>query len=202
MATSRQKILIYLKKNVSATTQEIARALRLSAPNVRHHLSALMAEGQVEILKVRFGEGKGRPRKIYSLAQSAWGDNLSALASALLDESASMGRVEAIAKRLLNPSQFVGLSMNERLTLLIKKLNEMNYYARWEAGAAGPRILFGRCPYARIVDEHPELCAMDEALLNLALGSRISVLRRVEHKQGGCPFLFEIKQPERQRSVL
>ncbi len=201
MTTSRQKILTYLKKNASASTREIGRALRLSAPNVRHHLSVLLEEGQIEELSASLREGRGRPQKTYALSQAAQGDNLAELANALLAESSSKVRMGAIANRILDPKRFVGLSMNERLALLIKMLNEMNYQARWEAGAMGPRIIFGRCPYARIIEGHPELCAMDEALLNSALGSKIVVLRRIEHRQGGCPFFFEVKQPDYYRSV-
>jgi hypothetical protein len=46
----------------------------------------------------------------------------------------------------------------------------MNYQARWEAGAEGPRIIFGLCPYAAIIEKHPELCRMDTALLGKMLG--------------------------------
>ncbi|NOH03541.1 MAG: ArsR family transcriptional regulator [Chloroflexi bacterium] len=84
--TSRQKILTYLKKTRSASAREIARALKLSAPNVRHHLSILCSDGRVEPTSVRGGAKRGRPEKLYSLSQAALGDNLPALTLALLEE--------------------------------------------------------------------------------------------------------------------
>jgi len=56
------------------------------------------------------------------------------------------------------------------LNLTVEKLNQMNHHARWEAGSDGPRIIFGHCPYAAIIEKHPELCMMDEALLKEWMG--------------------------------
>jgi len=193
MQTSRQKILAHLKKNRAASAREIGRALKMSAPNVRHHLSVLCSDGRVEFISIHNREGRGRPEKVYSLSQAALGDNLSALAHAVLTEAGPALSMEAVARHLLSPAQFDGLSMNRRLALLIDKLNEMHYQSRWEASAGGPRVILGRCPYARVMAEHPEICKMDEAVLQAALGRDVSPARRVEFQPGLCPFLFEIK---------
>ncbi|NOH03540.1 MAG: hypothetical protein HND47_17050 [Chloroflexi bacterium] len=74
-----------------------------------------------------------------------------------------------------------------------KKLNDLHYQARWEAGAQGPRLLFGRCPYARVIEGHPEICKMDEAMLEAALARPIEAARRNEPPgKGLCPLLFRI----------
>lgn len=192
MTTSRQKILTHLKKTRSASAREIARALKLSAPNVRHHLSVLCSDGRVEMTAVNNREGRGRPEKVYSLSEAALGDNLSALAEAVLTVAGSTLKIEAVAQRILDESQFVGLSMNKRLALLIQKLNEMHYQAHWEAGAGGPRVLFGRCPYARVVENHPALCSMDAAMLRNALGRDVTQSQKNESSRGVCPFIFQV----------
>lgn len=192
MTTSRQKILTHLKKTRSASAREIARALKLSAPNVRHHLSVLCSDGRVEMISIHNREGRGRPEKVYSLSVAALGDNLSALAEAVLTEAGKTLNMEAVASHILDAKQFAGHPINKRLALLVEKLNEMHYQARWEAGAGGPRVIFGRCPYARVIDGHPEICKMDEALLKAALGRAILPTRRGESQHGLCPFLFEI----------
>ena len=192
MTTSRQKILTHLKKTRSASAREIARALKLSAPNVRHHLSVLCSDGRVELISIHNREGRGRPEKVYSLSAAALGDNLSALAEAVLTEAGKTLNMEAVASHILDAKQFAGHPINKRLALLVEKLNEMHYQARWEAGAGGPRVIFGRCPYARVIDGHPEICKMDEALLKAALGRAILPTRRGESQHGLCPFLFEI----------
>lgn len=192
--TTRQKVLTYLKKTQNASAREIARALKMSAPNVRHHLSVLCSDGRVEHVSINNREGRGRPEKIYSLSQAAMGDNLSALANALLTEAGSKLKVEAIANHILNSSQFINLPITKRLTLLVEKLNEMNYQARWEAGADGPRVIFGRCPFAKIIQGHPELCKIDGAMLKLALSQPVTQYARSETNThpAACPFWFRV----------
>jgi hypothetical protein len=72
-------------------------------------------------------------------------------------------------------------------------LNEIHYQSRWEAGAEGPRILFAHCPYAAIIDKHPELCQMDGFLLGEEIGVDARQLAKIDQKPGGithCIFLI------------
>ncbi|HET7142634.1 MAG TPA: ArsR family transcriptional regulator [Anaerolineales bacterium] len=194
MITARQKVLAHLKKTRAASAREIARALKMSAPNVRHHLSVLRSDGRVEFVSVNNREGRGRPENLYSLSQAALGDNLSALASALLTESGKKLNLDAIASHILDPSQFTNLPVTKKLVLLVEKLNEMHYQARWEAGAEGPRVIFGRCPFAKIITNHPELCQMDKSMLEQALSKPIVQFSKSElNAYGICPFVFRVR---------
>ena len=170
MTSARQKILAYLKKTRSASAREISRALNMSAPNVRHHLGVLCADGRAEFVALNNREGRGRPENVYSLSQAALGDNLSVLAEALLSENIEMKKIGEKIAQSQGLLEIASQPIAKRLTLLVKKLNEMNYQARWEAGAEGPRVIFGRCPYAKIIDGHAELCQMDAAMLKSVLG--------------------------------
>jgi predicted ArsR family transcriptional regulator len=193
MTIARQKVLAHLKKTRAASAREIARALNMSAPNVRHHLGILVSDGRLETASVHQRGGRGRPEKMYSLSQSALGDNLSSLADALLTEAGSKLKVESVASRLLDSTQFANLPIPKRLTLLVEKLNEMHYQARWEAGAEGPRVIFGRCPFAKIIENHPALCKMDAAMLQMALARPIAQTAKVESSARGlCPFAFRV----------
>jgi predicted ArsR family transcriptional regulator len=193
MAISRQKILLHLKKNRSASAREIARALKISAANARHHLSVLGADGRVEFVAVNNREGRGRPEKLYSLSQAALGDNLSALTNALLDAAGSKVPTDALAIRLLDPNQFEGLPVQKRLALVIEKLTQMNYQPRWEATADGPRVMFGRCPYAKVIEGHAEICTMDAMMLENALAHPVKQLAKGEGAmRGSCPFIFQV----------
>ena len=193
MITARQKVLAHLKKTRSASAREIARALDMSTPNVRHHLGVLVSDGRVEVNAVYQHGGRGRPEKVYSLSQAALGDNLSVLAGALLDEKINL---EAIGERIALSQGLVGLAnqpMPKRLSALVDKLNEMHYQARWEAGAEGPRVILGRCPYAKVIDAHPELCKMELALLEKAIGRPVLQSARSEViGHGLCPFIFKV----------
>ena len=187
--TARQKVLTYLTKNRTASAREISRALKMSAATVRHHLRVMVSDGRLEVKSVRGREGRGRPEKVYSLPRSALGDNLSALSEALLTEAGSKLKMDALAKRLAGDSDFKSQPMAKRLNLIVEKLNQMNYHAKWEAGAGGPRILFAHCPYAAIVGEHPELCAMDAALLRELFGDELEQIAKIENFQGMCIFV-------------
>jgi predicted ArsR family transcriptional regulator len=194
MMTARQKVLTHLTKNRSASAREISRSLKMSAATVRHHLRVMVGDGRLEMESVRPREGRGRPEKVYSLPRAALGDNLSALGEALLTEAGSKLKMEAVAKRLVGESDFASQPIAKRLNLIVEKLNQMNYHARWEAGAEGPRILFGHCPYAAIVRKHPELCEMDVSLLSLLTVRPVLRESKSEtQRSGACPFVFLIR---------
>ena len=191
MVTARQKVLAYLTKNRSASAREISRALRMSAATVRHHLRVMASDGRLEMSFLRGREGRGRPEKVYSLPRSALGDNLSALGDAVLTEAGMSVRMEALANRLAGESSFATEPVAKRLSLTVEKLNEMNYHARWEAGPQGPRLIFGHCPYAKVVEKHPELCRMDEALLDQLMGGTSTQIFKIG-KDGSAACVFAL----------
>ncbi len=204
--TARQKVLAYLNKTRTASAREVARALKMSAADVRYHLRVLVSDGRLEMMSARPHEGKGRPEKVYSIPRAALGDNLSALSDALLAEAGALpkkhrdnvsgdeaSRMEALAKRLAGDSNFASQPIAKRLNLVVEKLNQMNYHARWEAGAEGPRVIFGHCPYAAIIEKHPELCQMDAALLKELMGQSAEQLTKIG-VEGSLTCVFAIRR--------
>jgi DeoR family suf operon transcriptional repressor len=195
MVTARQKILAYFTKTRTASAREISRALKMSAAAVRHHLRVLAADGRLEVAAARGLDRRGRPEKIYSLPRAALGNNFSVLSEALLAEAGSGSRMEALigklARRLTADSNFAGQPVAKRLNLTVEKLNQMNYHAHWEAGPEGPRMIFGHCPYAAILEKHPELCRMDEASLREWMGQPAAQIFRTG-KEGSSVCVFVI----------
>lgn len=190
MITARQKVLTYLNKTRMASVREISRALKMPAANVRHHLRVLISDGRLETSTVVKGEKRGRPEKVYSLPRAVLGDNLSALSDALLTETSLQVRMETLARHIAGDSNFMDQPLAKRLNLLIEKLNEMNYHARWEAGPEGPRVIFGHCPYAAIIEKHPELCVMDVALLENLMGQSAKKLTTIRDGSKSCVFVM------------
>jgi len=191
MLTARHRVLAYLNKTRTASVREISRALKMPAANVRHHLRVLVSDGRLEVASVRKRDGRGRPEKVYSLPRAALGDNLSVLAEALLAEASATVRMEELARHLAGESNFVGQALARRLNLIVERLNQMNYHARWEAGAAGPRIILGHCPYAAIIEKHPELCRMDKALLHEMMGQSADQIFKIG-KDGSSVCVFVV----------
>ena len=191
MITARHKVLAYLNKTRTASAREVSRALKMPAANVRHHLRVLVSDGRLEVASVRGRDGRGRPGKVYSLPRAALGDNLSALADAILTEADLTVRMEALAKHLAGETNIASQPIARRLNLTIEKLNQMNYHARWEAGSAGPRIIFGHCPYAAIIEKHPELCQMDKALIHEMMGQSADQIFKIG-KDGSSVCVFVV----------
>ena len=176
--TARQRVLAYIRRQAGVSAGQIGAGLKMSAPAVRHHLGILESDGRI----VSDGEkrlgGRGRPARSYRLSNRVLGENFAMIADALLKSwpgadgnSRQRGLVRALAAALLrqlDPGP-VPEPAASALARLVDSLNALHYAARWEAGAEGPRIVFGNCPYAAIIEDHPELCQMDA----LALGHRM-----------------------------
>lgn len=193
MKTARQKVFSHFSITHTASAQEISRVLKMSVANVRHHLRVLVSDGRLIESVILPNEKRGRPEKVYSLPFSALGDNLSKLSDALLTEAGAHIRVEALAVSLAGDSNFMNEPLSKTLNLAVQKLIEMNYHARWEAAAEGPRLIFGHCPYASIIEKHPELCVMDAALLEKLMGQPIKVQTTIARDRSkSC--VFEIMQ--------
>lgn len=197
--TTRLKILETLRKQHTAAVGELGRLLGMTGANVRHHLAVLEWNGLVEVVGQR-REGRGRPANVYGLSRRLLGDGLDELSDALLDEWLSAlpeaARPEALrglARRLAGAGdEEERLPLAKRLTALAARLDELHYQARWEATPAGPRLILGHCPYAAIIEKHPELCRMDAFLLEERLGRPATQTAKLERSARGerfCAFL-------------
>lgn len=198
MTTSRQQILAYIRKHQSATTADISRAMKMTPANARHHLAHLEANGLVEVINQQSGGGKGRPALVYSLSRHLLGDNLDSLVNALLGEwltdlpaKKQEERLRSLAKKMAQrnpPSTTQNITLTRRLAQTVDRLKTMDYQARWEAGALGPRVILGYCPYARIVGGHPEICKLDAFMLEEMLGFSIRQSAKLQGSDKGLPF--------------
>lgn len=193
MTITRQKILALLQKRPAATATELAQALDTGAANVRHHLSVLAADGRVAVTGKKH-EGRGPPEKLYSLSRALRGDNLPGLLGALLDMQLA-GRSETekeesmlfLGQCLAAADPPTAAPLVKRLADLMERLNKLHYEARWEAGAEGPHVILGNCPYAAVIEAHPELCRADAAMLEASLEMRAAQKTR---REPACLFLL------------
>ncbi len=206
--TARQKVLAYIRRWNAVTAAQIARGLNMSAATVRHHLTILVSDGRVTTGSAAAPQ-RGRPQKLYRLSDTLAGDNLAMLSEVALDAWLGQGSqpnrqaaVEALAEALSDRVGRIDSSLPapKRMVQLIDRLNGLHYQARWEAGAEGPRILFGHCPYAAVIDRHPELCAMDELYLGSALNAEVEQLSKIDRKSlQATQCMFAVRQPLKRR---
>jgi predicted ArsR family transcriptional regulator len=134
------------------------------------------------------------------------GDNLALVADSLLDAwrpGADLPREGGVAAALargllgqLGPPRN-RLPATLRLVELVRALNGAHYQAHWEAGAEGPRILFGHCPYAAIIARHPELCEMDRLALGEHMHADAAQLAKINPTALGASQCVFVLRPRR-----
>jgi len=191
----RLKILGHLRRYQTASVSELSRVLGVTGANIRHHIAILDSNELIEIVGQR-RDGRGRPLNMYGLSQKMLGDGLDELASGLLetwligvDDRAQQARLRSVAERLAGKNDQEGeRSVPQRLAQAINRLNELHYQARWEASAAGPRLILGHCPYSAIILNHPELCQMDAYLLETQLNLLVDQTEKLQLSTKGLPF--------------
>lgn len=199
--TVRHRILVYLLKHPDASASHIAHALGSAPAAIRHHLRLLQSDGRVQESGARPARSRGRPVKAYRLSERVRGDNLPMIADTLLTAGREVPRQEERTTSVLARGLIEQLGAPEepttgarRLAWLIEKLNQFHYEASWEAGDKGPRVLFDHCPYAAIIERHPEICRMDTEALGHALGLHATQTAKLENRLGGqshCVFVFK-----------
>lgn len=169
---ARKRIHDLVAASPGITAAQIARRLGMSAAAVRHHLSILREDGRIDLTFTGVARPtRGRPQLRYRISERLRGDNLAMIAAGLLDAGRAVparrnrsSLIDALSLVLSRKLAAVesGPGSTSQIASLVRRLNQLHYEARWEAGAEGPRIMFGHCPYAAIIEEHPELCQMDE----------------------------------------
>lgn len=193
MKSTRQRLIEYLQTKRIASASEMAHAVHKTPANIRHHLGVLLREGVVEFARERQAHRRGRPEQLYQLSHLAFLHNMDGLARTLLEEIAALPQqerqtwIQMIAGRMAGETIQAASNPTRRLYQAVKKLNEMNYLARWEAHKDAPRIILTHCPYAAILPEHPELCLMDTQLLESMLSVPIVQKTRLELNDQGIP---------------
>lgn len=186
--TTRLRILDFLRKHQTASVGELSRSFGMTKANIRHHLAVLEMNNMIEMISLQ-REGPGRPVMVYGLSRFVLGDGLDQLSLALMAEwlgdllmDEREAGLKSLAQRLagVECGATTNAPMAQRLTLSVDHLNRMHYQARWEASLAGPRLVFGHCPYSAIIERCPELCIMDTYLLEIFLNAQIKQIAKLE----------------------
>lgn len=198
MKTSRQKILDYFRLHSAASASDLSRVMQMTPANARHHLNILVEQGALVQVGERLPVSKrGRPERIYRLAESLQVNNLGLLAGLLLKiHLASSDSDEYKSKLQTLAAEFIDLqggmapqrNLGPRLVQTVQLLNRLNYQARWEARPGAPEIYLGFCPYHEIIAHHPELCQLDAILLQRLSGLSVEQTARLSPDRFGENF--------------
>jgi predicted ArsR family transcriptional regulator len=185
MQRTRERIMAYLAENHQAAAAELSALLDVTGANIRHHLGVLEQQGWVEVVGQTAPDGRGRPAHIYMATRAAQADGLANLARALLEElDGHEARLASVAQALRADAGGGAGHITARLSAAAARMTELNYRAHWEAHARGPHIILGNCPYAANIEEHPDLCRMDELLLTEMVGEDVVLIERFGRAPG------------------
>jgi predicted ArsR family transcriptional regulator len=191
---TQNDILMLITELRRTTAAELAQRLNLTPAAVRYHLVRLHAVGKIETYCDTAGQKQpGHPAKVYRLSPPNGDDPVLILCRALLCNRDLNNYLfwREIAANLVPacPDPYTGPA--RRLGYAIEQLNAMNYNAAWEAGPRGPRIRLRRCPYSALVPDLPQICRLDQALLErLCAGTALQTQKTGQelHSPVSCVF--------------
>jgi predicted ArsR family transcriptional regulator len=208
MNTTREQLLRAIRARSQATIAELAEALRISVVSIRHHLSTLQAEGLVESAEVRRGAQAGRPHLVYSLTEAAlerFPTKYVRLSERLLDElkaSLPPAVIENIFAQMAQgvvaeySHKLAGKSLEEKLELLVGILGEEGFLAEWNRSGEIISLTEYNCPYVRIGQRHPEICAIDETVIRHVLDAAVEKTTCVLNGAERCVFVITPNKTE------
>lgn len=187
MQTSKQQILVLLKRTGSATVEEAAGALSLASMTARQHLTGLERDGLVHSEKVK--RPTGRPHYVFKLTprgEDMFPRRYDLLAKLLLDELSNLcpedieglsppqkqslliQRVaDAVAERHRHRVQ--GLPLPDRVEATASLLQMIGGFAEWLPTDAGYEIRDYNCVFAQISHDEASDCEWHVRLLTRLL---------------------------------
>lgn len=202
--TIRRHITEILKENGSATVAQLATTLGMAQVSVRHHLDILVGEDLVQLVGVRRRTGAGRPSQVYALTPNAarlFPQRHDALANHMLSElkaSLSSTELRAILQRVAAkaaqeaPPAGPDQSIEDRLDQVAAFLTDQGYNARWEIRNGCFELHACNCPFSGVSDHHPELCTMDQAMMQQLLPAVVRQQSRVMDGASRCTYVIRL----------
>ncbi|MCW0212350.1 MAG: ArsR family transcriptional regulator [Pseudonocardia sp.] len=199
---TREAVARLLMEQGPVTAAEVAAELELSAPAVRRHLDALIADGEAETrdaprLRRR---ARGRPAKHFLLTDAGRArfghgyDDLATAALRFLAAQAGAGAVEDFARSRVQ--ELVGAagaaeiaraaSPEERAEVLARVLTARGYAAQSREAGHGVQLCQHHCPVAHVAAEFPELCEAETKAFAELLGTHVQRLATIARGDTTC----------------
>ncbi len=193
LSATRQALLVAIKNQGEATTDQLAKETFLSPGAVRQHLLALEAQGLVTYVRLR--EGPGRPRHVFRLTnhgEDLFPQQYALMANEILralsaEDSTMLERVFnriAEAQVKLASEQVHGKSRSERILELAQFVERFGYFPRLEMVDNGSATLTLRhCPLLNIASENPGICEIECQAMRKVLDTE--AITRISHRLAG-----------------
>lgn len=212
---TRAAVARLLMEQGPITAAAVAAALELSAPAVRRHLDALLADGEAEARQAssRAPRGRGRPARQYLLTDAGRArfghgyDELAVAALRYLAEHGGAGAVDGFARsrveQLLGSAsaQIAAAATPEaRADVLAHVLTARGYAAQARAGGTGVQLCQHHCPVAHVAAEFPVLCEAETKAFAEVLGTHVQRLATIARGDSACTTHVPLDAPDVRRS--
>jgi DeoR family suf operon transcriptional repressor len=192
--STRQDLLLTLKRTGGARAEELAEALEITPSAVRQHLTALSGEGLVAHEERR--GGPGRPKHVYRLTEAAEGlfpKRYGDLAAELLNyvDDADPALVERIftkrrQRRIVDgKARLAGKPFADQVAELTRILDEDGYLAALEEMPDGSyRIVEHNCAILEVARRYGHACSSELEFIRKVLPT--ARVERVQHMMAGA----------------
>lgn len=192
--------MLLLRTRPGITVNQLAKALSLSAVGVRRHLDGLVADGMVEPVAARRGQGAGRPAAGWRLTRTGleqFPRRYDAFALELLEDLAEEAGPEVVTavfarrtEKLVGQYQAVldGVEdPKERVRLVASLRDQAGYLTECTSDGDGAvRLVENNCAVHRLAEQHSAVCDMELVLFRRVLGPDVEVTRE-SHTMAGDP---------------
>jgi DeoR family suf operon transcriptional repressor len=200
LRTTRERILQTLLANPRSTIIDIAGAVSINPISVRHHIINLLADGSIEVAEER--HGVGRPRLVYSLSERGlekFPTRYVSLTNRLLDqikETLPEQQVSHIFTQLAAgmastyAEKAQKMSLEQRLQYVREILAQEGFTIEWERSDGKIQIHEITCPYLQVGQSHPEVCAVDQAIISTILNIPAEKITCVLSGDAHCTYVI------------
>lgn len=198
MKSTREKIMRNLLAFPDSTINDLAEAVGINGISIRHHLTALEAEGLITSSEER--HGVGRPRFIYQLSESgveSFPTSYLKFTKRLLASLKNKFSTDEI-KTILNDigssiaasyeDELEGKSFGERITMLPRILTKEGFMVQMEEQDGEYLLKSFSCPYHKIGLDHPEICLMDRQLITQLISNPVRVEKCIFSGDDHCSY--------------
>ena len=181
VVSTAQQILELLKDTPSATALELSEVLHITKADAHYHISNLLRAGLVEVSSDLAQNGmRGRPARSFRLTPISRLNNHKLLLEAILklhpEILGNKDSLEALCNTM-TPSSDPSTPLRTRVVSTNAFLTINNYRPTWEASPRGPKFLLHYCPYFSLLENHPEICQLDQAILQRKMGLPVTMLQ-------------------------
>lgn len=201
MSDIRNLVLNTLLKRQRCTINELAEVAEINPISMRHHIAKLEGEGLVASQVVR--QGVGRPHHVYFLTNAGMEKfpqrylTLSIRLLEQLKENLPNKTVQKLFKEIASGMvddhtaqiDIVDLDLDERVDLITQLLQTEGFSIEISSLDGAVQIKENSCPYKHVGHEHPEICLVDETIIEKVLNTDIEKTHCVLSGDAFCAYL-------------